>query len=177
MNGRRVIWVVAAAACWLGQMRAQSTFGEIRGTVTDPSGSIIVGAAVTATNLGTGDVRKVVTDNSGNYAVLNIEAGSYDVLIEHTGFQKTMAKAVTLRAREVARVDAKLELAGTATEVNVTGIAQVITTDQATIVDSKSAEQLQNLPVNFRAGTTNSVFFAIATAPGVQPSSGGSEFA
>ena len=52
----------------------------------------------------------------------------------------------------------------------------MITTDQATIVDSKSSEQIQNLPVNFRAGTTNSVFYAIANAPGVQPSSTGSEF-
>src|SRR5262249_43926686 len=115
-------------------------------------------------------------DSSGNYAVLNIDAGRYEVLIEHAGFQKMRATGINLRAREVARVDAKLEVAGTATEVMVTGVAQVITTDQATIVDSKSSEQIQNLPVNFRAGTTNSVFYAISTAPGVQPSTAGGEF-
>jgi hypothetical protein len=175
MNTKGGMWIVLALCC-LGRLIAQSTFGEIRGTVTDPTGAVVVGATVTATNTGTGDVRTLMTDHAGNYAVLNIEAGSYDLLIGHPGFQKTIAKGVALRAREVARVDAKLELAGAATEVMVTGVAQVITTDQATIVDSKSAEQIQDLPVNFRAGTTNSVFYAISTAPGVQPSSGGSEF-
>ncbi len=176
MRFKAIIWSIVAALCGLAGARAQSIFGEIRGAVTDPTGAVVVGASVTATNTGTGDVRKVVSDNSGNYAVLNIEAGSYDVLIEHAGFQKTLARGVALRAREVVRVDARLELAGTATEVMVTGVAQVITTDQATIVDSKSSEQIQNLPVNFRAGTTNSVFFAIANAPGVQPSSAGGEY-
>src|SRR5207248_979043 len=102
---------------------------------------------------------------------LNLEAGTYDVLIEQAGFRKTLTKDVILRAREVVRVDARLEIAGTSTEVLVTGVAQVITTDQATIVDSKSSQQIQNLPVNFRAGTTNSVLYAISTAPGVQPRS------
>src|SRR5437763_279430 len=176
MRVKQILFTIASVVCIAGNVDAQSIFGEIRGTVTDPSGSIIVGAAVTATNVGTGEARRVVTDNSGNYSVLNIDAGTYDVLIEHAGFQKTMAKAVALRAREVVRVDARLEVAGTSTEVVVTAVAQVITTDQATIVDSKSSEQIQNLPVNFRAGATNSVFYAISTAPGVQPSSAGGEF-
>jgi len=154
----------------------QSTFGEIRGTVTDPSGSIVVGATVTARNTATNEKRSVETDNAGNYSVLNLDAGPYEVLIEQAGFRKTLTKDINLRAREVVRVDMHLEIQGTTTEVLVTGVAQVITTDQATIVDSKSAEQIQNLPVNFRAGTTNSVFFAISTAPGVQPSTAGGEF-
>jgi len=155
---------------------AQSTFGEIRGTVTDPSGAVVASASVTATNTATNDQRKVITDNSGNYSFLNLEAGPYEVLIEQSGFRKTLTKDVLLRAREVVRVDIRLEILGTATEVMVTGVAQVITTDQATIVDSKSSEQIQNLPVNFRAGSTNSVFYAISTAPGVQPSTAGGEF-
>lgn len=154
----------------------QSTYGEIRGTVTDPSGSIIAGAVVNATNVATNESRSVKSDDAGNYSVLNLDAGTYSVQIEHPGFRKTLTKDVILRAREVVRVDAHLEVASSTTEVLVTGVAQVITTDQATIVDSKSSEQIQNLPVNFRAGTTNSVFYAIATAPGVQPSSTGSEF-
>src|SRR5439155_26259679 len=130
------VWIVAALS--IIPAYAQSTFGEIRGVVTDPTGAVIVGGSVTSTNTGTGDVRKVVTDNSGNYAILNIEAGTYDVLIEHTAFLKTLAKGVALRAREVVRVDAHLELADTALEVMVTGVPEVITTDLATIVDSKS---------------------------------------
>ncbi|MDQ2946318.1 MAG: carboxypeptidase-like regulatory domain-containing protein, partial [Acidobacteriota bacterium] len=172
----KTTFVFLAMLFSLSPVRARSVFGEIRGTVTDPSGSVIAGASVTATNTATNESRKVVTDRAGDYSVLNLDAGTYEVLIEQGGFRKTLTKDVILRAREVARVDAHLEIQGTSTEVLVTGVAQVITTDQATIVDSKSAEQIQNLPVNFRAGTTNSVFYAISTAPGVQPSSTGGEF-
>src|SRR5581483_697078 len=110
MQLKPMIWVAAAAVWSMGSAHAQSTFGEIRGAVTDPTGAVIVGAAVTATNTGTGEARKVVSDGSGNFDILNIEAGTYDVLIEHTGFQRTLAKGVALRAREVVRVDARLEL-------------------------------------------------------------------
>src|SRR5438045_9443746 len=78
MGVRQILFTIASIVCIAGHMHSQSIFGEIRGTVTDPSGSIIVGAAVTATNVGTGESRRVVTDNSGNYSVLNIDAGTYD---------------------------------------------------------------------------------------------------
>jgi hypothetical protein len=155
--------------------QAQSIYGEIRGTVLDASGAVIPGATATATNKGTGEVRSSITDDVGNYALLNLPAATYDITVENTGFRKFAAQGVTVRAREVVRVDARLEVGGAATEVLVTEARQVITTDTPALVDSKSAEQLLSLPVNFRAGTTNTVFSTIALAPGVQPSPGGSE--
>src|SRR5947209_2882821 len=55
MNTKGGMWIVLALCC-LGRLIAQSTFGEIRGTVTDPTGAVVVGATVTATNTGTGDL-------------------------------------------------------------------------------------------------------------------------
>ncbi|PYV14494.1 MAG: hypothetical protein DMG07_11885, partial [Acidobacteria bacterium] len=155
---------------------AQSTFGEIRGTVTDATGGVIAGASVTATNKATGEARTAVTDEVGNYSLVNLPAGTYDVAVENAGFRKAVARNVAVRAREIARADCKLEVGGATTEVVVSEAGQVITTDAPTLVDSKSSKQIMDLPVNFRAGGTNTVFAAIATAPGVQPSSGGSEY-
>ncbi len=160
-----VVFLALAAS-----LQAQSIYGEIRGTVTDPSGAVIGGAAVTATNTGTGEPRKTTTDAVGNYSLVNLEAGTYEVAVEHSGFRKVLTQNITLRAREVVRADARLELAAAVAEVMVMSSHQVITTDQATIVDSKSPEQLA---MNFRAGGTNSIFMAIALAPGVQTDSGG----
>ncbi len=171
----------AAVVCLLallpaaGALRAQSVYGEIRGTVTDPSGAVISGAAVTLTNNGTGEARKVQTDSAGNYAAVNLEAGAYEVAIENSGFRKAVTKDVVLRAREVARVDARLEIAAAAAEVVVTTSRQVIQTDLATVVDSKSNQDLMNAAVNFRAGGSNTIFPVISTAPGVQTNSTGSE--
>ena len=167
---RQVVFFGALIAMTAGVSRAQSIFGEIRGTVTDPSGAVIAGANVDVRNTATGESRRVNTDSSGNYSVVNIEAGPYQVSIEGTGFRKMVVENVMLRAREVARVDARLEIAQASTEVMVAASRQVVTTDVATVADSKSSSDIQNLPVNFRAGSTNSVFSAIALAPGVQPS-------
>ena len=155
---------------------AQSTFGEIRGTVTDATGGVIAGASVTATNKGTGEVRTAITDEVGNYSLVNLLAGTYDVAVENTGFRKAVSQSVVVRAREVARADVRLEVGGATTEVTVSETRQVISTDVPTLVDSKSSKQIADLPVNFRAGGANTVFAAIATAPGVQPRSSGSEY-
>jgi hypothetical protein len=106
--------------------------------------------------------------------VPNLEAGSYEVLIEKSGFRSALAKNVAVRAREIARVDSALELAQTTTEIKVSEVVQVIQLETATLMDSKSGEALNQLPVNYRAGTSNTFYQAIANAPGVQPDSGGS---
>jgi hypothetical protein len=152
---------------------AQSTFGEIRGIVRDAQSAVVQEASITATRLSTRESRKTVSDGSGNYALSNLEAGEYEVLIEKPGFRASKASNVVLRAREIVRVDASLQVAQQATEIQVIEQAQVIQTDTATLMDSKSGQELNKLPVNYRAGTTNTFYSAIATAPGVQPDTGG----
>lgn len=154
-------------------LQAQSTFGEIRGFVRDAQTMAIQEAAVTATRTSTGESRKSTSDASGNYVFANLEAGEYEVLIEKPGFRSSKAQNLVLRAREIVRVDASLEVATQATEINVVDSAQVIQTDTATLMDSKSAKELNKLPVNYRAGATNTFYSIISTAPGVQPDTGG----
>jgi len=170
---RHFLTAVSLVAFFAAGVQAQSVYGEIRGTVTDPSGAVVSGVTVTATNTATGEGRKVSSDVAGNYAFVNLEAGTYEVAVEHTGFRKSVTQNVALRAREVARVDTRLEIAAAAAEVLVTSSRQVIATDIATIVDSRSHNDLEKAPINLRAGSTNTIFPAIALAPGVQTDSGG----
>lgn len=163
------ITLILAAAPLFGQ----STFGEIRGIVTDASGAVMANAQVEAKRVQTVEVRKAVTDSSGNYSFVNLDAGIYEITTDSSGFRKNQVQGVILRAREVARVDVRLEVATATTEVQVSTARQVIQTDSSTIVDSKTAAQIDKLPVNFRAGGTNSVFSAISFTPGVQTDSGG----
>src|SRR5271165_4266442 len=64
---------------------AQSFRGSIRGTVTDPSGSVIVGAKVTAKNIGTGLQREATTGGDGGYVLAELPAGEYTVTAESAG--------------------------------------------------------------------------------------------
>ncbi len=94
-------------------------------------------------------------------------------MIEKAGFRTAQSKGIALRAREVARVDINLEVGQVSTEVQIVAQSQVIQTDMATLMDSKSGDALTRLPVNYRAGTTNTFYAIISTAPGVQPDASG----
>ncbi len=103
---------------------AQSTFGEIRGIVRDSQSAAIESGSISATKIATGEVRKTVTDSSGNYVFANLEAGEYEVLIEKQGFRPSKARNLALRAREIVRVDASLEIATQTAEVSVVDVAR-----------------------------------------------------
>ncbi|MDX2179980.1 MAG: TonB-dependent receptor [Bryobacteraceae bacterium] len=165
--------LLLSVALYSGALQAQSIFGEIRGIVTDATGSVVSKASVKATRTSTGDIRRTETDESGNYALSNLDAGMYDVLIEKQGFRAAVSKEVALRAREVTRINVTLEVASAATEVQVVDTATVVQTDMATIMDSKSANELNRLPVNYRAGSSNTFYNIISTAPNVQPDRSG----
>jgi hypothetical protein len=164
--------VLAILLCSLSG-NAQSIFGEMRGIVLDPTGSATPGAAVTATKTSTGEIRKTETDSNGAFALVNLDAGVYDIRVEKDGFRTALTRNVALRAREIVRVDIAIEVAPNSTEVQVVDAAQVIQLEASTIMDSKSANELNKLPVNYRAGSSNSFYALISTAPNVQPDSGG----
>lgn len=147
---------------------AQSTFGEIRGTITDQTTSVVVDAKVTATNKDTAEKRQSSSDASGNYSFVNLVAGTYEIQVDKAGFAPAKTDNVRLRARDIARVDSTLAIAAVGQEIQVTEARQIISTELATIVDTRSNADIQNLSVGFRAGSTNTVYNAIAFAPGVQ---------
>lgn len=75
---------------------AQSTFGTLLGTVTDPSGAVIANATVKVINTDEGTSRTVTTDASGDYNVVDIEAGHYSVEVSNAGFKTTRVDGLEL---------------------------------------------------------------------------------
>ena len=64
----------------------QATFGTITGTVADSTGAVVPKVAIEVANEGTGLARTVLTDESGNYVVPNLNAGNYRVNARSPGF-------------------------------------------------------------------------------------------
>ena len=97
---RMALWVLplllvvfASIACL-----AQSTnAGDIRGSVTDPSGALIPGVSVTVTNVDTGVTKTFVTNDSGIYDSDSIVTGEYSVTFSKEGFQKLVRGPVTVQ--------------------------------------------------------------------------------
>jgi len=64
-----------------------SEAGTINGTVTDQTGAVIPGAAITITNVGTGTVTLTTTNGAGSFSQVGLNVGNYSVGVMITGFQ------------------------------------------------------------------------------------------
>ncbi|MEO8737653.1 MAG: TonB-dependent receptor, partial [Edaphobacter sp.] len=150
-----------------GMLYAQGAYGSAIGTITDPSGAVIVGATVTLTNVDTGDKRTAAANNTGNYQFVNLVPGNYKVDVENTGFKHFTRTNVVVQVQGSTRVDATLESGSVNQTVEVTSQAPLIETQQATVGQVVAGRAVSELPLNGR-----NVFNLLAIAPGVVPQGG-----
>jgi hypothetical protein len=78
--------------------RAQSSFGQISGTVVDSTGAAIPGAAVTITSTNTRAARTVNSDQEGNYIATNLPIDSYSISVSKPGFRTAQQAGATITA-------------------------------------------------------------------------------
>ena len=130
---------------------AQELQATLTGTVTDPSGALVAGAAVAVHNEDSGaDVRRVATSSSGNFTITNLPAGRYTVTVNEAGFQTFIAKDVILNVSEKHTLDVQL-LAGRVSErVEVTAENTPIQTTTAEESGTVTGEQVRELALNNR---------------------------
>jgi hypothetical protein len=162
------ILLLALAPCCA---RAQSTFGSIRGTVTDVSGAVIEGATVSAHSLDESADRQTTTSASGDFLFENLKAGHYRLTVQHSGFADMVISA-DLEARQDLRLPVSLSIANQATTVEVSADAALINTENATLNHTISNEDLTQLPINSRS-VSSSPLAALAVSPEVTRDSQG----
>ena len=124
---------------------AQTNTGVIRGIVSDPTGSVIAGASVTAVNTATGVKYSASASDAGLYSIPGVPAGGYTVTVEHPGFRRYVRTGVTVTTGETVALEVKLELGNVSQSVNVTGEAPQVEASTSGIdqlIDSKSVTDL-----------------------------------
>ena len=143
-------WMVILCGLALGlatSVRAQnSNSGDIRGTVTDPSGGVIPGVTVTVTNSDTGVINKFVTNNDGLYDTNSILPGSYTLQFSKGGFGTLKQGPIKLEVG-IITVDGTLKV-GAATEVVEVSSSEeaLLKTEDAQVATTISLNQLAGLP-------------------------------
>ncbi len=129
---------------------AQSNFGLISGTVADSSGAAISGAAVTATNSGTGSRQSVKSDSAGAFAFPPLEAGTYTVTVEQQGFKTSQQTGVVLDAASSRSLAFQMVL-GTVTEsVEVSAAIQQVDTTSGSVGSVITGQQVSQIALNGR---------------------------
>lgn len=157
-------FTLAAIVVICAPLSAQSTYGSIAGTVTDPSGAAIAGADVTLTNVGTSEKRTQTTKEDGLYQFVNLVPGRYGIEVTKPGFKRYTRPEIVVDVNQNARVDAALQVGDVNQTVEVTAETPLIQTETSslgTVVDTREANEL---PLNGR-----NIFNLTTITPSVVP--------
>ena len=169
MLSKRVVLLVVALCCLLALTpsalfaQAAST-GTVAGTVTDPSGAAVAGAAVTLVDPSTNDSRKTTTNETGRYLFANVPPGTYNLTINKTGFRVTKFSGQVVTVGSALTLNATMELGSVSQVVEVTATGADLQTLNATVGNSVSGDLLTSLP---SIGRDTSTF--VTLQPGVSP--------
>jgi Carboxypeptidase regulatory-like domain len=143
----------------------QASNAEITGIVTDASGSAVPGAAVTVTNDQTGITKSGVTGGNGQYTLVDLTPGFYDVTVSQAGFAQQALRHQELLIGTTNTLNFTLKVASTTQTVQVQAEGAVIQPTQSTVSRILLPTEINTLPVLNR----NFASLAVLT-PGVQSS-------
>src|SRR5262245_4434454 len=115
-------------SCIAGTAVSQDARGKIVGTVTDQQGAVIPDAKVVVTNTLTQIKNETVTDKEGNYQILALPIGTYQVSVQRSGFKMVVSDAQKLLINQVLRIDLSLQVGATSETVSVMADAGEIET-------------------------------------------------
>jgi hypothetical protein len=129
---------------------AQSSAGELVGTVRDPSGAVVVNAAVEAREVETGAIRRTATNGRGDYRILELPVGHYEAAVEAPGFKRSVRPGLDVQVEQSLRVDFAMEIGAASETVSITTQAPAIDTEKGTIESRVLSDQMLELPLNGR---------------------------
>ncbi len=128
---------------------AQTETARLQGTITDPSGAVVVGATVTATNISTGRTSDAQTNDSGYYVLSALPAGQYSVEVKQTGFD-TLTRQLELQVSQVALADFQLTVGQVASTVTISEGSPVVDAVSSSLGEVIEGRQVTELPLNGR---------------------------
>lgn len=126
--------------------RAQnSNAGDIRGTVTDPSGAVIPGVTISIRNMQTGVRTTVQTNAAGLYDAVSLLPGTYTLRFSKSGFEAFVRSGITLGVNPIS-VNAHLSVGSVAQQVTVSGDVASINTESGEQNQMISSQQITEIP-------------------------------
>jgi Carboxypeptidase regulatory-like domain len=151
--------------------------GAITGTLTDPQGRAVPGAAVSATSLATNQERTATTGGDGEYKFSLLSPGAYRLKFTAAGFKTTEVSGVAVNTTETTTVDKVLEVGTVNQTVTVESSVETLQTESSTLGTTVTGNNIAALPMangnytevlSLTAGTSSSVDNATVLGKGTQ---------
>ncbi len=169
------IYLACIYAClFAASMFGQGANGTITGTVADPSGAVIADAQIQVKNNANGQLYTGVSTATGNYSIVQLPVGTYDLTVTTSGFKTYNRVGLDLAAAQTMRIDVPLEVGTVGDSVTVTAEASLLKTESGEMVHNVTVSQMTNLPILSVGGSGTSAssgfrdpFALAAMIPGV----------
>jgi hypothetical protein len=150
-----------------GSLYAQTSTATLQGTVHDPSGAVLAGAAIRITEEATGTQSDSSSNSSGHYLVPFLLPGTYTLTVDSPGFQRFRRTGVKLDVAQSLQVDVTLSVGDVTTVVEVAGAPPPLATTQSVVATTTETRAVNDLPLNGRVALELALL-----VPGVVPSEG-----
>ncbi len=138
--------------------------GQVNGVVTDKTGAVVPGAAITLTDTSTKEERTSTSNAAGQYVFVSVPPGTYNITIVKTGFSKFVISAQQVRVGSPVTANATLEVGAASQTVEVAATGVELQTTNATIGNTVTGVALESLP---SLGRDVSTF--VTLQPGISP--------
>lgn len=146
-----LVWALCIAACLGGAASAQSITGDIVASVTDTSGAFIPGASLTLTEVNTGQVITLPSNNSGLGTFSSLKPGTYRLVAKAAGFETTQLDDITVVIGQRSSIDVHMAVGASNTTVTVSASEQALLNSESAAVGQVINERtIQTLPLNGR---------------------------
>ena len=128
----------------------QEITATVYGTVSDANQAALGGSKITVTNVATGFRRTSVSDKGGNYTLLLLPVGTYDLAVEAGGFQRYLKKGITLTLNDEVRLNAQLAVGAISETVEVNTEAGLLNLETGSVGQVIGRRGIEDLPLNGR---------------------------
>lgn len=132
------------------QAQGVGASGDIRGTVTDPSGAVLPGATISITDVDRGIRRTVTADARGEYRMTGLLPTTYEVSVELQGFETQIRKGVVVTVGQTVLLDFQLNVSPQVTEVVVTTEMPLVETEKTQQANTVAEAYIRQLPIDRR---------------------------
>jgi hypothetical protein len=174
LNLARRVGVLVLAVAMLGPapfVLSQSNNASIDGTITDPNGAVVTGAAVNLTSTDTNEPSHFVSDANGLYSFRNVVPGTYRLKVTAQGFGEYLQDGIIVRVGYPIRQNIALKLLTTTQHVDVTADASALNFENAELRNSIDPQVIQDIPLLVSGSIRSAANFA-SLLPGVVRGSG-----
>ena len=123
---------------------------SITGTAVDDTKAVLPGVSVTATDQEAGRQVVAITDDKGEYRLLNVPPGNYTIQAELSGFATVVLRNVEILVGQHATVPLTMKLAQVSETLTVVGETPLVDTSSSQVAGNVDRRQMEQLPLQGR---------------------------